>query len=68
MDSLFLGVSMLFLAVFCGFLAEYQLESKIEKDREKQFIRSMLEDLKRDTFQLSFQGESGQEERIHATH
>ena len=40
---------MLFLAVFCGFLAEYQLEHKIEKDREKQFIRSMLEDLKRDT-------------------
>ena len=28
---------MLFLAVFCGFLAEYQLEHKIEKDREKQF-------------------------------
>jgi hypothetical protein len=27
---------MLFLAVFCGFLAEYQLEHKIEKNREKQ--------------------------------
>ena len=27
---------MLFLAVFCGFLAEYQLEHIIEKDREKQ--------------------------------
>ena len=26
---------MLFLAVFCGFLAEYQLEHKIEKDRIK---------------------------------
>lgn len=25
---------MLFLAVFCGFLAEYQLKHKIEKDRE----------------------------------
>jgi hypothetical protein len=25
---------MLFLAVFCGFLAEYQLEHKIERDRE----------------------------------
>ena len=24
---------MLFLAVFCGFLAEYQLEHKIESDR-----------------------------------
>ena len=37
---------MLFLAVFCGFLAEYQLEHKIEKDREVQYIRSLYEDLK----------------------
>ncbi len=36
---------MLFLAVFCGFLAEYQLEHKIEKDREKQFIKSLVADL-----------------------
>ena len=43
---------MLFLAVFCGFLAEYQLEHKIEKDREKQFMRSMVEDLKTDTAML----------------
>ncbi len=40
---------MLFLAVFCGFLAEYQLEHKIERDREKQFIRSLISDLKDDT-------------------
>lgn len=26
---------MLFLAVFCGFLAEYQLEHKIESDKER---------------------------------
>ncbi|TMI90526.1 MAG: hypothetical protein E6H08_14865 [Bacteroidetes bacterium] len=44
---------MLFLAVFCGFLAEYQLEHKIEKDREKQFIQTMVEDLKSDTAQLA---------------
>jgi hypothetical protein len=44
---------MLFLAVFCGFLAEYQLEHKIEKDRGKQFIRSMYEDLKMDTAALN---------------
>ena len=44
---------MLFLAVFCGFLAEYQLEHKIEKDREKQFITTMVEDLKSDTAQLA---------------
>ncbi len=40
---------MLFLAVFCGFLAEYQLEHKIEKDKEKQFIHTLLDDLKEDT-------------------
>jgi len=39
---------MLFLAVFCGFLAEYQLEHKIENNREKQFMQSMIEDLKAD--------------------
>ena len=44
---------MLFLAVFCGFLAEYQLEHKIEKNREKQFMRSMIEDLKEDTALLT---------------
>lgn len=40
---------MLFLAVFCGFLAEYQLEHKIEKDRERRFIINLVEDLKQDT-------------------
>ena len=40
---------MLFLAVFCGFLAEYQLEHKIEKDREKVYLANMLDDLKADT-------------------
>ena len=39
---------MLFLAVFCGFLAEYQLEHKIERDREKEYILSMIEDAKTD--------------------
>jgi len=40
---------MLFLAVFCGFLAEYQLEHKIEKERGKQFVLMMAEDLAKDT-------------------
>jgi hypothetical protein len=44
---------MLFLAVFCGFLAEYQLEHKIEKDREKQFIKSLVADLQDDEKILS---------------
>ena len=40
---------MLFLAVFCGFLAEYRLEHKIEGDREKKYIQTFIEDLKVDT-------------------
>ena len=40
---------MLFLAVVCGFLAEYQLEHKIERDREIIYMQNMLEDLKSDT-------------------
>lgn len=39
---------MLFLAVFCGFLAEYQLEHKIERDKESQFLTSLASDLKDD--------------------
>jgi len=45
---------MLFLAVFCGFLAEYQLEHKIEKERGKQYLRSFYEDLKTDTARIAF--------------
>jgi hypothetical protein len=48
---------MLFLAVFCGFLAEYQLEHKIERNREKQFMVSMIEDLKADTSAISILNE-----------
>jgi len=44
---------MLFLAVFCGFLAEYQLEHKIEKNRERQFINSLVNDIKADTARLN---------------
>ena len=52
---------MLFLAVFCGFLAEYQLEHKIEKDREKQFIYSMIADLEDDvkSLQVLIEAEKG---------
>ncbi len=39
---------MLFLAVFCGFLAEYQLEHTIEKGREVQYIKSMVADAEND--------------------
>lgn len=44
---------MLFLAVFCGFLAEYQLEHKIEKNREKQYMHSMIKDLNTDLTNMS---------------
>jgi len=37
---------MLFLAVFSGFLAEYQLEHKIEKERAEKFLQSMLLDVR----------------------
>ena len=37
---------MLFLAVFAGFLAEYQLEHKIEKERAEKYLQSMLVDIR----------------------
>jgi hypothetical protein len=40
---------MLFLAVFCGFLAENLREHFVEQKREKEYIRSMVEDLRTDT-------------------
>lgn len=43
---------MLFLAVFCGFLAEYQLEHKIERDRARQFLQSMLIDVRTNVISL----------------
>jgi hypothetical protein len=39
---------MLFLAVFAGFLAENQREHFIEHRREKEYIKSFIEDLKSD--------------------
>jgi tRNA U55 pseudouridine synthase TruB len=39
---------MLFLAVFCGMLAEYKLEHIIEHQREKKYIRSLIKDLELD--------------------
>ena len=39
---------MLFLAVFCGFLAENQREHMIENKREKQYIVSLVRDVEMD--------------------
>jgi hypothetical protein len=44
---------MLFLAVFCGFLAENKREHILEHQREKKFIRSLISDLSSDTSRLS---------------
>lgn len=44
---------MLFLAVFCGFLAENQREHMVEHQREKVYIKSLAEDLKQDTSKLN---------------
>ena len=44
---------MLFLAVFCGFLAEYQLEHVIENQREKKYMQSLLGDLAKDIATLN---------------
>src|SRR6478752_5113751 len=43
---------MLFLAVFCGFLTENFREHQIEKDRAKQYIISLYEDLKNDSTRI----------------
>jgi hypothetical protein len=40
---------MLFLAVFCGFLVENFREHKIEREREEQYMKSLVNDLAMDT-------------------
>lgn len=44
---------MLFLAVFAGFLAENYRESLNNNQREKDYIKSLIEDLKTDTINLN---------------
>ena len=43
---------MLFLAVFCGFLAENQREHMVEHQREKKYAQTLMEDLINDTLGL----------------
>jgi len=52
--SYFKEFFMLFLAVFCGFLAENYRESLSAKKIEKEYILSLIEDLKTDTTNLSW--------------
>src|SRR4029078_11585028 len=45
---------MLFLAVFCGFLAENQREHMIENQREKKYMNSLIIDLKKNTADIKY--------------
>jgi len=45
---------MLFLAVFCGFLAENYRETLINKEKAHHYIQNMVADLKADTADLNF--------------
>ena len=56
---------MLFLAVFCGFMAENLREHQIEHRREKQYMCSLIADLENDVTNL-LQGFPAKEERIAA--
>ncbi len=50
---------MLFLAVFCGFLAENFREHQVEHQREKQFMITLVEDLNEDIVVLNKQISDG---------
>src|SRR6478609_1394706 len=56
---------MLFLAVFCGFLAENFREHQVERQREREYMRSLVKDLQRDTAFLNT-GFPRKEERVRA--
>ena len=53
---------MLFLAVFCGFLAENQREHYVEHQREKQYMRSMIQDVQIDLKNIGLS--QGEKERM----
>jgi hypothetical protein len=55
---------MLFLAVFCGFLAENKREHMVENHRAKELVASLLTDLQRDTAQLNMLINSRKEKRL----
>ena len=49
---------MLFLAVFCGFLAENQREHYVEQHRAKEFAKSLVQDLQNDTAAITTEKKS----------
>lgn len=50
---------MLFLAVFCGFLAENFRERQVEQHREKEYMRSLVQDLNGDIKEIQERLELG---------
>jgi hypothetical protein len=50
---------MLFLAVFCGFLAENFREKQVEHHREKEYMRSLVQDLNADIKDIDLNLELG---------
>lgn len=65
--SYFWEFLMLFIAVFCGFLAENLREHLVERHREGQYINSLLQDLKQDTVSLSENIKSRELRKFHAS-
>jgi hypothetical protein len=57
---------MLFLAVFSGFLAEYQLEHKIERERANELSKNFYDELKNDSITMAakYQGRIRQENAL----
>jgi hypothetical protein len=55
---------MLFLAIFCGFLAENLREHQVEKNRARQYMLSLYEDLKTDTARLNDKHQTQNEKQL----
>ena len=51
---------MLFLAVFCGFIAENIREHNVEQHRAKEFAKSLVQDLQNDTTAINTQKKTGE--------
>jgi len=55
---------MLFLAVFCGFLAQNFLEHRLENERGNQYVRSMIEDIISDSTKINLSYEFGKKQQV----
>jgi hypothetical protein len=55
---------MLFLAVFCGFLAQNLLEHRLERERGDQYVRSMIEDIISDSAKINQSYEFGKKQEL----